>query len=421
MKLVSDKIKSCRVCGNKNIVSLLSLGNQSLTGVFPKDKNEVVTSGPLELVKCKESKNGSTCGLVQLAHTYPKIEMYSKNYGYRSGLNKLMLNHLEGKAKQIKKALKLQTGDIIVDIGSNDGSFLKNFNKNLTLVGIDPTGFKEYYPNHISLLPYFFSADLFKKNFGNKKVKVVTSIAMFYDLDSPIDFMKNIHDILDENGIWVTEQSYLPYMLKANSYDTICHEHLEYYCLKQVKWMADKVGFKIIDIKLNNINGGSFEVTMAKKESKLKENKKLVRKMLKEETRIGMSTNEPIKALASRLIKSRKNLLDFLAKVKKNGKTIMGYGASTKGNVLLQFCNITPKLLPFIGEINKSKFGSFTPKTLIPIISEEKVKKMKPDYLLVLPWHFRNNIIEKEKEYLQSGGILVFPLPKLELVGRRKV
>jgi len=418
MQLKYKKIKNCRICGNKKLTSLFSLGNQTLTGVFPKNKTDIITSGPLELVKCQENNKKSTCGLVQLAHTYTKSEMYSQNYGYRSNLNSIMVDHLKNKAAKIKKEISFKKGDMIVDVGSNDGTFLKNFNKNLTLVGIDPVGFKEYYPNNISFLPNFFTADLFKRNFPNKKVKVVTSIAMFYDLDAPMDFMKDIYDILAPDGIWVTEQSYLPAMLEANSYDTICHEHLEYYCLKQIKWMADRVGFKIIDVEFNNINGGSFSTTLAKKESKLKENKKLIEKILKGETEKGIHTNKPIRDLEKKLLKSRKDLLLFLREVKKSGKTIMGYGASTKGNVLLQFCNITSKDLPFIGEVNENKFGSFTPKTLIPIIDEKKVKEMKPDYLLVLPWHFRESILEKEREYLSSGGVLIFPLPKLELVDK---
>jgi NDP-4-keto-2,6-dideoxyhexose 3-C-methyltransferase len=276
-KSKSVRIKYCRICGNKNLVSLLHLGNQALTGVFPKNKTDYVTSGPLELVRCVRHKDGSVhCGLVQLAHVYPKDEMYNGKYGYHSSLNKSMLLHLANKAKQIKKIVTLKKGDIVLDIGSNDGSFLKNFDKRLTLVGIDPTGFKQYYPDHISLLPHFFSAEIFKKNFPNQKAKVVTSIAMFYDLDVPLDFVKNIEEILTDDGIWVTEQSYLPAMLAVNSYDTICHEHLEYYTLKQIKLLADKAGLKIIDVEFNSVNGGSFSVTMAKKSSKLKENIGLV-------------------------------------------------------------------------------------------------------------------------------------------------
>ncbi|HEY4505694.1 MAG TPA: class I SAM-dependent methyltransferase [Candidatus Paceibacterota bacterium] len=417
MHAEASRITSCRICGNKNLVSLLNLGDQALTGVFPKNKDEVITFGPLELVKCQEDKNNSTCGLVQLAHTYPKEEMYNNHYGYRSGLNKLMLDHLGDKAEKIKKIIELNPGDIVVDIGSNDSSFLKNFDSSLTLVGIDPTGFKEYYPDHISLLPHFFNADLIKKDFADKKVKLVTSIAMFYDLDRPLDFVKDIYDILAPDGVWVTEQSYLPAMLEANSFDTICHEHLEYYCLKQIKWVADKVGLKIVGVEFNDINGGSFSVMMAKKNSSLKEDIKLSEEILNKEYENEMSTNKPVQDLNDRLAKMKDDLLVFLKGVKSKGKMIMGYGASTKGNVLLQFCGITSDLLPFIGEVNPSKFGSFTPGTFISIIDEKEVKRMKPDYLLVLPWHFRKIILEKEKEYMKGGGVLVFPLPTLELVG----
>lgn len=417
------RIESCRICGNKNLVSLLHLGNQTLTGVFPKSKTEIITSGPLELVKCQESEDGSTCGLVQLAHTYLKHEMYGENYGYRSGLNQFMIDHLASKAERIKKIIPLQSKDIIVDIGSNDATFLKNFEKSFILVGIDPTGtkFKEYYPEHVSMFPTFFNADVFKENFPGKKAKVITSLAMFYDLDAPLEFVKHIGEILADDGIWVVEQSYLPAMLEANSYDTICHEHLEYYALKQLKWMADKAGLKIVDVEFNDINGGSFSVMFAKEKSNFKENSGLIKKILEEENRKEIHTNKPIKDFQDRLIKSRVDLLNFINKVKSEGKTIMGYGASTKGNVLLQFCNITEILLPIIGEVNPNKFGSFTPNTLIPIIDEKEVKKMKPDYLLVLPWHLRKNILEKEIDYLKSGGTFVFPLPTLEMVDINKI
>lgn len=418
MKSKFTKISTCRICGNEKLESLLNLGIQTLTGVFPKSKKEIITSGPLELVKCKEDNNNKNCGLVQLAHTYEKNEMYGENYGYRSGLNKFMVDHLIDKSKKIKKIINLKDNDIVLDIGSNDGTFLKTFNNKLNLVGIDPTGlkFKNHYPNHILLLPNFFYADIFKNEYGPKKAKLVTSFAMFYDLDSPMKFMQEIHEILDDEGVWVAEQSYFPTMLDANSYDTICHEHLEYYCLKQIKWMADKVGFKIIDVEFNNINGGSFSITLAKFNSSLKENTKLILSILEDEKKKKMNTNLPIKAFENRLLKSRENLLHFLNKAKSENKKVIGYGASTKGNVLLQFCNITKKLLPFIGEINKHKFGCFTPNTLIPIISEIEAKKMNPDYFLVLPWHLKENIIKKEKDYLKNGGTLVFPLPKLKFV-----
>lgn len=415
------EIKQCRICGNNNLTSVLDLGSQYLTGVFPKDKNTSVTSGPLELVKCHSENNAVSCGLLQLKHSYALDEMYGLNYGYRSGLNRSMVAHLHDKVRKICKQTNLLKGDAIIDIGSNDSTLLQGYLPNdYLLIGVDPTGkkFHKYYPDHIHLLPDFFSAQTIKDNFGSKKAKVVTSISMFYDLESPVDFMMQVYDILADDGIWVFEQSYMPAMLELNSYDTICHEHLEYYSLKQIKWMADRVGFKIIDVEFNDINGGSFSATVSKKDSAHYSESQEVDKILSDENEKGLNGAVPYQEFKTRVYKHRDELKRFIQKINNDNKMIFGYGASTKGNVILQFCNITEKDIPFIAEVNVDKFGSYTPGSLIPIISEEEAKAMNPDYFMVLPWHFKNNIISKEKEYLESGGKLFFPLPGLEIVER---
>jgi NDP-4-keto-2,6-dideoxyhexose 3-C-methyltransferase len=411
------KIKRCRICGNDELAPVIDLGEQVLTGVFPKKKDQKITAGPLELVKCKE-KGGAHCGLLQLGHSYSLDEMYGENYGYRSGLNRSMVDHLNGKVRGILSFIDLLPGDLVLDIGSNDGTLLKAYPSELNLVGMDPTGikFKKYYPEHAQLIPDFFSASSFNKNFPGKKAKVITSIAMFYDLESPIDFMRQIYEILDDDGIWVFEQSYAPLMLKMNAYDTICHEHLEYYCLSQIKWMTDKVGFKIVDAKINDVNGGSISVMAAKTGSKYNENGPVVEKLLAEERNEGLSGSRPYEAFRRRVHDHRDKLIRFVEDVRKNGGKIFGYGASTKGNVLLQFCKFTEKNIQFIAEVNSDKYGCFTPGMLIPIIPEAEAMAMKPDYFLVLPWHFKSNIVLKERDYLKRGGKLLFPLPELEVV-----
>lgn len=413
------EIKHCRICGNTDLVSILNLGNQYLTGVFPKSKTEHITSGPLELAKCRDDHNASACGLVQLKHSYDHYEMYGDNYGYRSGLNKSMVNHLYEKVKKIQAFIQLTREDLIIDIGSNDSTLLQAYRQDgLLLVGIDPTAgkFKKYYPEHVHLIPDFFSAESVRKNFGNRKAKVVTSIAMFYDLESPMDFAEQICEILADDGIWVFEQSYMPAMLEMNAYDTVCHEHLEYYCLKQIKWITDKLDLKIIDIEFNKVNGGSFSVAVAKSISPYAQNTKLVDKVLLEESTKGLNTLKPYEDFKQRAFNHRTEIHKFIKQVKSENKKIFGYGASTKGNVILQFCNISAKDIPCIAEVNPDKFGCVTPGTDIPIVSEEEAKKMKPDYFMVLPWHFRDNIIEREENYLKSGGKLLFPLPFLEVV-----
>ncbi len=407
-----QEITRCRISGSSNLVNVLSLGEQYLTGVFPTSKDQLVTKGPVDMVWCPDS------GLVQMKQSYSLDEMYGDNYGYRSGLNQSMVIHLQNKVNMLLRKVQPKAGDIILDIGSNDATSLKCYPPDLRRIGIDPTGkkFKEYYTGDISLVPDFFTADNFRKIFPQEKATIVTSIAMFYDLEDPVKFASDIESVLADNGIWHFEQSYLPAMLRTNSFDTICQEHLEYYSLIAVKYILDKCNMKIIDIEQNDINGGSFAITAAKKNSPLKSNDAVINWMLEEEIKMGLNTEKPYREFAERVVEHRNSLISLLDKLKNDGKKIIGYGASTKGNVLLQYCNIGTQYLDCIAEVNEQKFGSYTPGTLIPIVSEAEAKAMKPDYLFVLPWHFRNDILGREKEYRAAGGKFIFPLPFIEIV-----
>lgn len=413
------EIKKCRICGNKDLVSILYLGDQYLTGVFPNTKDESITYGPMELMKCQEDRQGNFCGLLQLKQSYDLNEMYGWNYGYRSALNQSMVEHLHRKVKNVLRRITVVVGDVMLDIGSNDSTLLQAYPQNgVTLVGIDPIGekFREYYPDHIQLIPEFFSAQSFKKRLGEKKAKIITSIAMFYDIEDPLDFMQQVNEILADDGVWVFEQSYMPAMLEKNAYDTVCHEHLEYYRLKQIKWMTDRVGLKIIDIEFNNVNGGSFSVMAAKSNSSFHENIAGIEKILHEEENKGLGTLKPYLEFKQHVYKHRQELRQCIMKIKSDNKLILGYGASTKGNVILQFCEFTEKDIPFIAEVNKDKFGCYTPGTYIPIIPEEEAKAMHPDFFLVFPWHFKESFLKKEKKYLEKGGMLLMPLPELEII-----
>ncbi|GAC1304780.1 MAG: class I SAM-dependent methyltransferase [Mucilaginibacter sp.] len=406
------EIKKCRISGSSNLITVLSLGEQYLTGVFPKSVDEQVTKGPLDLVWCPDS------GLLQMKQSYSLDEMYGDNYGYRSGLNSSMVKHLEQKIRTLERIVNLTDNDLVIDIGSNDATSLKAYSGKHRKVGIDPTGlkFKEYYTDDISLIPDFFTAGKFKANFPNDKARIITSIAMFYDLESPIEFVKDIESCLAEDGIWHFEQSYMPSMLRTNSYDTICHEHLEFYSFKVVKEMLESCGMRVIDVQMNAINGGSFAVTACKKNGKYVSNEPIINWLLKQEEDMGLDTPKPYRDFEERVFKHRKNLTDLIKALVADGKKIIGYGASTKGNVLLQFCGLTSEHIPYIAEVNEEKFGSFTPGTHIPIISEAEAKAMNPDYFFVLPWHFKDNILSREKEYLAKGGKFIFPLPEIEII-----
>lgn len=408
-------INACRICGNENLAPVLDLGMQMLTGVFPTSRTQAVTTGPLLLVKCMGA--GGNCGLVQLKHTYDLAEMYGLNYGYRSGLNPSMVRHLHAKVARIQERVSLRAGDLVVDIGSNDSTTLQGYQGDaLVLVGVDPTGIKfhGYYPPHIQLIADFFSAETLQQRLPGKKAKVVTSFSMFYDLEDPLQFMKQVHEILDDDGVWVFEQSYLPAMLRTNSYDTACHEHLEYYALTQIKWLTDRVGFTIVDVEFNDVNGGSFSVTVCKSRPGL-ETPEPVQTVLLQERESGLDTVVPFEAFVSRVEASRRQLLEFIDAQKALGHSVSALGASTKGNVLLQYCGITDARINAVGEVNSEKFGAFTPGTWLPIVPEDELLASKPDYLLVLPWHFRKHFVTASKF---EGRRLLFPLPDLEVVIR---
>lgn len=406
-------ISDCRMCYGHELREVLGVGEQALTGIFPKSRDTEVPGGPLKLVKCGD------CGLVQLAHNYDLATLYGDNYGYRSGLNQSMVRHLHGKVKKIESQVSLKAGDLVIDIGSNDSTLLRGYSvSGLRKLGMDPTGekFRKYYPDDAELIPDFFSAAAVKKLVGDQKARVVTSIAMFYDLERPLDFVSDILEALAEDGLWVFEQSYLPAMVATHSYDTICHEHLEYYTLKQIQYFTSRLGLKIIDVEFNDANGGSFSVAVARESASYPGADDVVARAIAEEEEAGYDTTKPFDDFRSVMTAHRRALRALLRDLKGQGKSVLGYGASTKGNVLLQYCGIDEELLPYIAEVNEDKFGAFTPGTKIPIISELEAREMRPDYFLVLPWHFRDNIVAKEAEFLAQGGSLIFPLPALEVV-----
>ncbi|HVP11544.1 MAG TPA: class I SAM-dependent methyltransferase [Phycisphaerae bacterium] len=413
---VYREARCCRLCGGGDLEIAIELGRQCLTGVFPRNRDEEVPCGPLTLVRCE------TCGLVQLLHSYDPNVLYGSNYGYRSGLNRSMVEHLRAKVEELRRLIPLHTGDVIVDIGSNDGTTLSFYlpDKHV-LVGFDPSAikFREHYRHDMRLIADFFSAGAFRSEFGRStKAKVVTSLAMFYDLEAPLDFMRQVEEILADDGVWHFEQSYLPSMLEATAYDTICHEHLEYYAVRQIKWMTDRAGLKIIALSLNNVNGGSFAVTVTKRNAPYPENEALVSGFLREEERLGLNGPDTYARFRERVFRHRDELRAHLHELRSTGRSVMGYGASTKGNVLLQFCKLNEDVLPAIAEVNPHKFGCYTPGTRIPIISEKEAKARRPDCFLVLPWHFKTNLLEREAEYVRGGGTMFFPLPHIHKVTR---
>jgi len=397
----------CRICGSSDLRDVFDMGFQALASRFPKAVEVDPPTEPLVLTKCH-----GECGLLQLKHTVSSNELYTDSYGYRSGLNEMMRLHLKNLVDDLYSYIKPGPGDIVIDIGSNDGTLLGYHSPEAVRVGIDPTGtqFKEFYVNGVNLIPDFFTFSNYSKEFGERKAKCVTSISMFYDLPAPLDFMKDVAKVLHEDGVWIMEQSYMPTMLDRNSYDTVCHEHLEYYTFFQIEWMCKRAGLRVLNVSLNECNGGSFRVAICHEKAPYISNLFSIEAIEEKEMSIDLE------GFVRRCMGHRQQLRDLMCFLSVQKKTVYIYGASTKGNTMLQYGSIDSGLIIAAAERNPAKYGCRTPGTNIPIVSEAEVRAAKPDYMLVLPWHFREGIVEREKDYLNQGGQLIFPLPVIDIV-----
>jgi len=405
---------NCRICNNSDLIDVIDLGEQIITSRFPLYGDFSTPSTPIVLSLCRQ------CSLVQLKYSTNASELYEYEYGYRSGISNTMRDHLKQYQEEIISKISLIEGDTIVDIGSNDSTMLQYYDKNLKRIGVDPTGkqFLKFYGD-VELIPTYFTYKSFTDVYGKLRPKVVSSISMFYDLPDPVQFAKDIHNILDDNGIWTCEQSYIITMLRRNSIDTICHEHLEYYSLTAIKHIVDLANFKIIDIKFNECNGGSFRLYFAKKEAKIyEESSELISKILEDEKNYDIKNPELYKNFLKNCDNEVYKLNKFIDIINNNNQKMNIYGASTKGNCLLQYAKIDETKIKCAVERNLSKIGKMT-STGIGIISEEIMRSNPPEYLLVLPWHFREEIIKREDNYLENGGQLVFPFPNFEIYSKK--
>jgi len=405
------KITNCRVCNNKYFSRLFSLGKMSFTGKFPKNFKDNIPKALINLIMCK------SCKLVQLDRNFNPKYLYDKNYGYRTGINATMTNHVEMVVNEAVKLVKLKREDAVLDIASNDGTLLSFYKKYIFRVGCDPLvkKYKEYYKDINFGIADFFNFDVIKKKGIDKKFKIITALSMFYDLPDPNKFLKDVKKVLHKDGVFILEHADLLSIIKNCQFDTICHEHLEYYSSKITAELMKTHKLRIFDIKLNNINGGSKRYFICHDDAKYKYNNK-VDKILKEEIKFKL---DKVKTFINffKLINSQKSkLIKLIKTIKDSKKSIHGLGASTKGNVLLQYFNISNKQIKYIADRNPQKYNTYTPGTKIRIISEKLSRKIKPDFYLVLPWHFKTEILKRETLIRRNGTRFIFPLPKMKII-----
>jgi len=406
-------VKNCRCCNKKKFKDFFNFGKMNLSTEFSTIKSKKSNIIPMNVVIC------NYCKLVQLQHNYDLKQLYNKDYGYKSGINLTMNQHLESISRDIEKIVKFKKKDIVLDIASNDGTLLKKYkNKKLIRFGIDPTinEFRSNYPRNYLKYSGFFNQIVFKKKTKGRKAKAITSIAVFYDIPNPNRFTEDISKILDKDGVWVLEQSYFISLFKNNAYDSLCHEHLTYFIFYQLEMILKKYNLRVFNIKLNSMNGGSIRFFICHQNANFKTNFTNINNIIKIEYLYLKKINNNLKNFTKNINMSREKLKKLIKKILLKDKKIHLYGASTKGNIILQFCNIDNKAVTHAADRNKEKWNRVTPGSNIPIISEENSRKMKPDYYLVMPWHFKKEILKREYRFLRQGGKLIFPLPKLQVI-----
>ena len=399
------------MCSSSGLDSVLNMGNVALTGHFSMSGKSVIEM-PLNLSQC------GSCGLVQLLNSYPAELLYGEAYGYESHLNSSMRKHLHRKANLLEKKFLTGKNPVVLDIASNDGTLLSGYrNSNVTKIGVDPilSFLEDYYPPQSIKLAKFFDESILNEVLPGS-VDLVTSLSVIYDLNNPIEFAKTINTILKPGGIWHFEQSYLPSMLSSLSYDTICHEHLLYLSMNDVLRILNESGFSIIEVTQNAINGGSLAVTVVK--GKNHDFHPYVSYLLNKEKLIGLQNGEALRLFGQRAMLHSKEAKNLILDYKQLGFKIYGLGASTKGNVFLNYAKLSSEEIECIGDINPKKFGKRTPGSDIGIKSETEVlsRADKRSLYLILPWHFRDNIISNCSSVLEKNSSFLVPFPSLEVV-----
>lgn len=414
--------QTCRLCGSRSLTPIVDLGEQMLASAFVSETNADRVPRrkvPLELVRCNPQLDENACGLVQLRHSFPPDLMYA-DYWYVSGVNQTMRDALAQITSRVRDFVELAAGDIVVDIGCNDGTLLHSYTvPNLDRIGFDPAqNFLEGMKDQFQRVPTYFNAKSYRTLRGSKQAKVVTSIAMFYDLENPNQFTAEVAEILDDKGVWILQMADLPNMLRFNMFDNICHEHLCYYHLAPLETLFRRHGLQLADVEMNFVNGSSYRLYIRKMNGPApsKEARDRISKLRFDEFNLAMDTNAPFDTFKQNIERNKHDLLFFLNQAKQQNKKVFVYGASTKGNVLLQYCGIDPSLVPLAADRNPKKWGAKTLGTDIPIVSEEEARAKHPDYFLVLPYHFLEEMLVRERAFVERGGKFIVPVPTVKLV-----
>ena len=414
MTKVHKNIQHCRVCGSADLTEVVSIEEQYLSPTFVetnKDNPLADIRVPQTLVLCDRSNNTNACGLLQLKETVEPDYLY-REYFYRSSVSDTMRKDLKNVVDDVIERVHLEDNDIVVDVGANDCTMIGYFPSGLTRIGVEPAqniSWESVAPS-IKIVNNYFSQDVLSGVLEDKKVKIFTSCAMFYDLDDPNSFVSDVKSLLHEEGVWCIQLSYLPLMLKNINFYDICNEHLEYYSLHTLNYLMKQNGLEIFDAAENDVNGGSVRVMITHLERKIEKTAGF-KELIDIEKQMNLFDKKTYIDFHEEILSLKNKIKNTIGVELKNGNTVLGLGASTKGNMLLQLFGIGKETIPYISERNPEKVGLKTLGTDIELISEERAREINPSYMLVLPWYFKSEIVAREKEYILNGGKLLFPMP----------
>lgn len=414
-------IKQCRICGSEHLTEVIHINAQYLSPTFVKsNKNNRLSDikVPLTLTLCDRKKNPSGCGLLQLKETVNPDLLY-RDYFYRSAVSDTMRRDLHNVVEDVMEHVSLKDDDYVIDIGANDCTMLNYFPASLSRIAVEPAkniDWSNVDPS-IKIVNDYFSKDAIKDAIGENLVKAITCCAMFYDLDDPNSFVSDIKSILAPDGVWCIQLSYLPLMLKNMNFYDICNEHLEYYSLHTLNNLMERHNLSIFDASTNHVNGGSARVFITHTKNNYKPSVNL-EELYADEKRMNLYDVLTYTNFYKKIVDLKNKVNKVIAEEINKGNLVLGLGASTKGNILLQLFGITKEMLPYISERNPQKIGLRTLGTDIELISEEQARNMNPSYMLVLPWYFKQEIVKRETDYLEQGGKLIFPMPYPHIVDK---
>jgi len=417
MNSKSRKLQKCRFCGNTSLIPCVNIGEQYLSSIFPDNLNyrNKMLKWPLDLVLCE--KNENSCGALQLSHIFDMTDMY-EDYPFTSSTNSSMPLILKDVVDSVLPIIHLTEDDLVLDIGGNDGtllSFLQDIKCELLCIDAAKNIKPAFSSNKFNTVVGFFSKDVFK-SVTNKDAKLVFSIAMFYHLSNPVQFSKDVASCMTDDGIWIIQMAYLPAMIRTNMYDNIVHEHAGYYGINHMNWIMDNAGLEIFDVILNDVYGGSFRVFVKKKGCSKYSTTERFKQELQNEKELQIYNPSTYLDFMKRVDKTRTNLVDLCKDLKSQGKSIWIYGASTKGNTILQYCGINKDLIDAAADSNPFKIGKYIIGADIPIKDEEEMRITKPDYLLALPYSFVDGFMKREQDLIDNGTKFIVPLPEVKIL-----